>query len=451
MLLSSLQGYAKAHPESDKTNDELEQDVLIHVTSILEQYELDKRRGSSIPTFYKPKAKPQSLATLVRREAKHRKEQSTLLLSEEDLGQIWFMMKEHGCGNAEEGEEVRINYDGFSQVLTQCRECFGPQIEPYFKAHVFLKFERDTNGCISANQFCNYLNLRTTMHQNRLELAAFDPDNTGSLSTEQLEAFVKSLVPHTPALESMQPSFLEHYGRIAVRKLLFFHGKNGCVRIKDLVNSIVLQELNELKHSQLQEHQLISNWFSVQSTQRVYKTFLALDEDMNNLLSRLEFSAISNGTMSQLFIGRIFEEHVMRSRVMQGRNVHRDEMDLLAFTDFVLAWDHRSNPAAIKYFFDIFDLKKQGYISPAELYTFFKEIHHMWVHVMHEYADLSIYDVVDEILDMIKPKVTARITAEDLAASGMSGIFFSMLSDVKQFYDYNYRENFMHQDEDSGS
>lgn len=42
-----------------------------------------------------------------------------------------------------------------------------------------------------------------------------------------------------------------------------------------------------------------------------------------------------------------------------------------------------------------------------ELYIFFKEIHHMWVHVMHEYADLSIYDVVDEILDMVKPKVRA--------------------------------------------
>lgn len=34
-------------------------------------------------------------------------------------------------------------------------------------------------------------------------------------------------------------------------------------------------------------------------------------------------------------------------------------MDLVAFTDFVLAWDHRSHPCAIKYFFDIFDAKKQ--------------------------------------------------------------------------------------------
>jgi serine/threonine-protein phosphatase 2A regulatory subunit B'' len=45
-------------------------------------------------------------------------------------------------------------------------------------------------------------------------------------------------------------------------------------------------------------------------------------------------------------------------------------------------------------------LPPQGSISPAELYTFFREIHVMWVK-MGEYADLAIYDVVDEILDMV--------------------------------------------------
>jgi hypothetical protein len=47
--------------------------------------------------------------------------------------------------------------------------------------------------------------------------------------------------PAPPPSPPRQPSFLKDYGRIAVRKLLFFHGKNGCVRIRDLVNSIVLQ------------------------------------------------------------------------------------------------------------------------------------------------------------------------------------------------------------------
>lgn len=48
----------------------------------------------------------------------------------------------------------------------------------------------------------------------------------------------------------------------------------------------------------------------------------------------------------------------------------------------------------------------QGYITPAELYTFFQTIHEMWV-AIGEYADLSVYDVVDEILDMVNPKVSS--------------------------------------------
>lgn len=39
-----------------------------------------------------------------------------------------------------------------------------------------------------------------------------------------------------------------------------------------------------------------------QSTRRVFNTFVALDEDHNGLLSRREFSQISNGSMSSLFI-----------------------------------------------------------------------------------------------------------------------------------------------------
>ncbi len=48
----------------------------------------------------------------------------------------------------------------------------------------------------------------------------------------------------------------------------------------------------------------------------------------------------------------------------------------------------------------------------------------------------------------IKPKHPPAITAEDLRVSGMSGIFFSCLADAKQFRDYNYRENQMHQNDD---
>jgi len=44
------------------------------------------------------------------------------------------------------------------------------------------------------------------------------------------------------------------------------------------------------------------------------------------------------------------------------------------------------------------------------------------------------------LLLQVKPKNPPEITPDDLAACGMSGTFFSVLSDVKQFFDYNYRE-----------
>ena len=76
---------------------------------------------------------------------------------------------------------------------------------------------------------------------------------------------------------------------------------------------------------------------------------------MSGGLSRSEFANISQGTMSGLFIDRVFEEHVAARRGA----ARRDEMDLTAFVDFVLAWDHRSHPAALKYFFAIYDIQKQ--------------------------------------------------------------------------------------------
>ncbi len=68
---------------------------------------------------------------------------------------------------------------------------------------------------------------------------------------------------------------------------------------------------------------------------------------------------------------------------------------------------------------------------------------------MGEYADLSVQDVVDELIDMVKPARPPLITADDLMRCGQSGVFFSCLSDVKQFYEYNYRENNLSHSEDS--
>lgn len=68
-------------------------------------------------------------------------------------------------------------------------------------------------------------------------------------------------------LHRLQPSFLQHYKKIAVRKILFFHGRNGSVRVRDLAVSSVMGELMELKTAPdpaSGDTALMANWFSLQ-------------------------------------------------------------------------------------------------------------------------------------------------------------------------------------------
>ena len=68
------------------------------------------------------------------------------------------------------------------------------------------------------------------------------------------------------------------------------------------------------------------------------------------------------GTMSQIFQDRVFEEHVAFSRADRRSNM-RNEMDLSAFLDFLLAWENRDTPQAAKYFFKVLDIRGQGYLT----------------------------------------------------------------------------------------
>jgi serine/threonine-protein phosphatase 2A regulatory subunit B'' len=56
-----------------------------------------------------------------------------------------------------------------------------------------------------------------------------------------------------------------------------------------------------------------------------------------------------------------------------------------------------------------------------------------------------------QVMDMVKPAVPGRITKADLVACKQAGTVFSILANVDQFYQYNYRESFMQQDTEDGA
>lgn len=74
--------------------------------------------------------------------------------------------------------------------------------------------------------------------------------------------------------------------------------------------------------------------------------------------------------MTAFFIARLFEEHAtlkpaLKTSELQSGSTHSapSEMSLEDFSDFVLAWEHRSTDLGMRYFFPVFDLRQAGRIS----------------------------------------------------------------------------------------
>lgn len=183
----------------------------------------------------------------MKRQARSRKEQLKQELSDDQpLRQISYLVEEYGIIAPDE-EEIRLNYDAFTQVAGRCREIFGPSLGCLFKASVFQMFAKDEEGCISARHFLVYLSLRSAMVHMRVHLSLFDPSNSGTLSVSQLEDFLAHYAKTVPSLDEMPDSFLPLYKKIAARKLMLFHGHNNSVRIRELLSSQMLGELSDLK------------------------------------------------------------------------------------------------------------------------------------------------------------------------------------------------------------
>ena len=74
-----------------------------------------------------------------------------------------------------------------------------------------------------------------------------------------------------------------------------------------MLTSPILAELYELRQPSMSIEDALQNWFSVQSSLRVYDQYLKLDQDKNGMLNKAELARYSAG-LTTIFIDRVFEE-----------------------------------------------------------------------------------------------------------------------------------------------
>ncbi|WRX19750.1 hypothetical protein QQP08_012237 [Theobroma cacao] len=390
-----------------------------------------------------------SISHRVQRLAKYRflKKQSDLLLNADDLDAMWVCLRENCVIDDATGAE-KMNYEDFCHIASVCTEQIGPKCRRFFSPSNFMKFEKDESGRIAILPFYLYVMRTVSLTQARIDMSELDEDSDGFLQPHEMEGYIRGLIPNLAQLRDMPPAFMQMYCRIAAHKFFFFCDphRRGKACIKKVLLSNCLQELMEL-HQESEEEvtdtEQAENWFSLTSAQRICDMFLALDKDMNGTLSKQELQEYADGTLTEIFIERVFDEHVRRGKSGAGNN---REMDFESFLDFVLALENKDTPEGLTYLFHCLDLHVRGYLTTADIHSLFRDVHQKWIEGGN--YELCIEDVRDEIWDMVKPVDPLRITLADLLACKQGGTVASMLIDVRGFWAHDNRENLLQEEEE---
>ena len=422
-------GQKKSVSESGNKNIDKEADIcFLKLLEEEQQAELKQNSTySKIPRFYfkKPETKNQ-IYMGIRQEARTRflHNKSAEILDKEDLEKLWYLLKSN-TSFPDDGSE-RMNYDQFISVANK----LSPKYRQFFQPSVFLKCDRDEYGRIEIVPFFHYIVRKVNLHQTRIQISLYDSAGFGYLKEKDLENFIFELIPSFPQLSSLQENFYSFYVITAVRKFFFFLDpkRTGKILIKDILTSPILAEFYELRQDNWSAEEAAQNWFSVQSSLKVYDQYLRLDLDRNGMLRKMELVRYPGG-LTSIFVDRLFEEY----QTFEG------EMDYKTFLDFVLAMENKKSQASLQYFWRILDVYNQGAIDTFVVNLFFRAI--IKKLESKERFGFKVDDIKDEIWDMAKPKVPYAITLEDLLACGQGDIIVGMLIDARAFYEYDQRES----------
>ncbi|XP_074680724.1 serine/threonine-protein phosphatase 2A regulatory subunit B'' subunit gamma isoform X2 [Strix aluco] len=392
----SLRGRLAARRAPKKSEQELKDEEMELFTKYYMEWKGGRKSGNTsytnIPRFYyRLPAEDEILLQKLREESRavFLQRKSRELLDNEELQNLWFLLDKHQTSPMV-GEEAMINYENFLKV----GEKAGSKCKQFFTAKIFAKLlHNDPYGRISIMQFFNYVMRKVWLHQTRIGLSLYDVAGQGYLRESDLENYILELIPTLPQLDGLEKSFYSFYVCTAVRKFFFFLDplRTGKIKIQDILACSFLDDLLELRDEELSKESQETNWFSAPSALRVYGQYLNLDKDHNGMLSKEELSRYGTGTLTNIFLDRVFQECL----TYDGEMAIQEQMKI------------------------------------------------------HGQEPVSFQDVKDEIFDMVKPKDPYKISLQDLINSSQGDTVTSILIDLNGFWTYENREVLVASDNDN--
>ncbi|ETI50389.1 hypothetical protein, variant 1 [Phytophthora nicotianae P1569] len=314
-------------------------------------------------------------------------------------------------------------------------------------AQRFLMFPQDTQGRISGYMLLEYL------HQLQLSLriARFVLERViheGSDKDEVLsEQAYMTLITETIQV-SRQPlglqddtDFQQYYELICARMLLLPHGlqqiRTHGLSIHQVVTCSRFAEFFRLMDGSLRErYDMQSNAFHPTRIRNVHRQYLQLDRDGNGMLSMTELQDYGkkrafNPTGSEpthdltgAFVTQVFAEVP----------TFNHEMDYHAYLDFTLLMSDNVSPAALRFFWNVLDFHKQGFLDAFTLDFFLRSLLEK-IYAHEGKKDAPSIDRL-RVFDAVAPVHPARITLQDLQRCKLGHNVVRLVTDYVAYRTY---------------
>ncbi|KAA0163603.1 hypothetical protein FNF31_02765 [Cafeteria roenbergensis] len=354
-----------------------------------------------------------------------------------------------------------ITYDEFlaarEGLLPSC-----PWAETALSPELMLSLRRGSRGEVLRQAVLQRVAVTAAVDQALVELAAFDKDGDGQLTEADLEDFVVALRRSLPGVRDLTDDFFPFYMHMAVSALLFARRRGPTVSMQALAGSELFGQLVALWRplapwepasasgptSPAMEaaewavggglEQALpggagdANWFCMGNCVRLYRQYLALDEDKDGMLSRRELCGHNDGAISARFV----------DRVLASRPTFDGKLDFRGYLDLALAVERKRDDASLRLLFGVLDRRGKGALSMADLAFYLEEVGRRLGETTGELTPTRF--LVTEWLDLVGPTDADNVTLRDLRACHKGHMALRVLSDVQMMWMFENRESLDH-------
>ncbi|XP_028050120.1 serine/threonine-protein phosphatase 2A regulatory subunit B'' subunit alpha isoform X2 [Monomorium pharaonis] len=317
----------------------------------------------------------------------------------------------------------------------------------YWKIPLFLAAGGDQKGFVEMNVFLEFWKELTATHYDAASkfINILTRGLRDNILPEDLIPLVQDVVETHPGLTFLKEAteFHSRYVHTVIARVFYCVNRSwsGKISIAELRRSNLLAIIAMLEHEE--DINQITAYFSYEHFYVIYCKFWELDRDHDLFIDKEDLMRHNDHALSTRMIERIFSGAVTRgSRAKNNNNVQQleDKMSYTEFVWFLLSEEDKNHPTAIEYWFRCMDLDGDGYLSMYELEYFYEEQLRRMEAIGLE--TLPFEDCLCQMLDMIHPMISGKISLNDLKKCKMTSIFFDTFFNLEKYLDHEQRDPF---------